>query len=118
MKTTLFWRRYLHRNLLYLPYQLVTNLLNSLVDPLLKIPALRGLGNIAQCSKAMIDKYSPTGIPTTELLLFTVPVLDALMSAIDDKLDDVVLEAMNGLAKVFKVVDEVIDSFLPLLTSF
>eukprot|EP01127_Copromyxa_protea_P018695 TRINITY_DN5940_c0_g1_i1.p1 TRINITY_DN5940_c0_g1~~TRINITY_DN5940_c0_g1_i1.p1 ORF type:complete len:1700 (-),score=516.03 TRINITY_DN5940_c0_g1_i1:86-4894(-) len=74
--------------------KLVNNLLNSLVDPLLKIPALRGLGNIAQISsKAMVDKYSPT-------------VLDALMSAIDDKLDDVVLEAMNGLSKIFKVVDE------------
>jgi len=74
--------------------KLVNHFLNSLVDPLLKIPALRGLGNIALLShKHMVDKYSPT-------------VLDALMSAIDDKLDDVVLEAMNGLAKIFKVVEE------------
>eukprot|EP01126_Amoeba_proteus_P067356 TRINITY_DN9930_c0_g1_i5.p1 TRINITY_DN9930_c0_g1~~TRINITY_DN9930_c0_g1_i5.p1 ORF type:complete len:1273 (-),score=291.41 TRINITY_DN9930_c0_g1_i5:204-4022(-) len=73
--------------------KLVTNLLSSLVDPLLKIPTLRGLGNISQCSQQMVDKYSPS-------------VLDALMSSIDDKLNDVVLETMNCLAKVFKVVDE------------
>jgi len=73
--------------------KLVMYLLNSLVDPLLKIPALRGLGNISVCPPEMVHKYATT-------------VLDALMSAIDDKQDDVVLEAMNGLAKIFRVVDE------------
>jgi len=73
--------------------QLITHLLTSLVDPLLKIPALRGLSNIVSCPTDQINKYAPT-------------ILDALMSSIDDRLDDVALESMNGLAKVFKVVDE------------
>jgi len=73
--------------------QLITHLLTSLVDPLLKIPGLRGLSNIVSCPPDQINKYAPT-------------ILDALMSSIDDRLDDVALESMNGLAKVFKVVDE------------
>jgi len=73
--------------------QLLTHLLTSLVDPILKIPSLRGLGNIVMCPQEQINKYGPT-------------VLDALMSSIDDRLDDVALESMNSLAKVFKVVDE------------
>jgi len=73
--------------------QLLTHLLTSLVDPILKIPSLKGLGNITVCPQEQINKYGPT-------------VLDALMSSIDDRLDDVALESMNSLAKVFKVVDE------------
>eukprot|EP01123_Difflugia_compressa_P007444 TRINITY_DN2025_c0_g2_i1.p1 TRINITY_DN2025_c0_g2~~TRINITY_DN2025_c0_g2_i1.p1 ORF type:complete len:585 (+),score=89.40 TRINITY_DN2025_c0_g2_i1:3681-5435(+) len=73
--------------------QLITYLLTSLVDPLLKIPSLRGLSNIVSTPVDQINKYAPT-------------ILDALMSSIDDRLDDVALESMNGLAKVFKVVDE------------
>jgi len=71
----------------------VTNLLNSLVDPVLKIPALRGLGNVSLCPVELANQYAPT-------------ILDALMSAIDDNQDDIALEAMTGLAKAFGVVDE------------
>eukprot|EP01125_Pyxidicula_operculata_P007550 TRINITY_DN2562_c0_g2_i2.p1 TRINITY_DN2562_c0_g2~~TRINITY_DN2562_c0_g2_i2.p1 ORF type:complete len:1126 (-),score=250.20 TRINITY_DN2562_c0_g2_i2:7-3384(-) len=73
--------------------QLLTLLLNSLVDPILKIPALRGMGNIVSAPPELTNKYAPT-------------VLDALMSLIDHKDDEIALESMNGLAKVFKVVDE------------
>jgi len=72
---------------------LLTNLLNSLVDPILKIPTLRGLSNISSSPPDHIHKYAPT-------------ILDALMSSIDDRSDDVALESMNGLAKVFQVIDE------------
>jgi len=73
--------------------QLLNNLLNSLVDPLLKMAALRGLANIVTSSSEQINKYTPT-------------ILDALMSSIDDRSDDIALESMNGLAKMFKVIDE------------
>jgi len=68
-------------------------LLNSLIDTQLKIPALKGLGNIITTPSDQINKYAPT-------------VLDALMSSIDDPNDTISLEAMNGLAKVFKIVQE------------
>jgi len=54
---------------------------------------LRGLGNVALCPVDLANQYAPT-------------ILDALMSAIDDKLDDIALESMNGLSKAFGVVDE------------
>ena len=73
--------------------QLVNCILSSLGDPTIKLQSLRGLGNIVSAGTEQANKYAPT-------------VLDALMSCIDDNNDTLALEAMNGLAKVFAVVDE------------
>jgi hypothetical protein len=73
--------------------QLITQLLSCLSDPLLKIAALRGISNIVSCPIDLTNKYAPT-------------ILDALMSSIDDSNDDIALESMNGLAKLFRVVEE------------
>jgi hypothetical protein len=62
-------------------------------DPTIKLQSLRGLGNIVSVGTEETNKYAPT-------------VLDALMSSIDDQLEAISLEAMNGLSKVFAVVDE------------
>jgi hypothetical protein len=75
--------------------QLVNCILQSLADPTVKLPALRGLGNIVAVGSEEANKYAPT-------------VLDALMSSIDDSNEVIAMEAMNGLAKVFAIVDEVI----------
>ena len=73
--------------------QLVNCILSSLGDPSIKLQSLRGLGNIVAAGEEEANKYAPT-------------VLDALMSCIDDKDETIALEAMNGLAKVFDVINE------------
>eukprot|EP01117_Protostelium_nocturnum_P011732 TRINITY_DN4276_c0_g1_i1.p1 TRINITY_DN4276_c0_g1~~TRINITY_DN4276_c0_g1_i1.p1 ORF type:complete len:1650 (+),score=410.28 TRINITY_DN4276_c0_g1_i1:183-5132(+) len=72
---------------------LVNRLLGSLVDYPIKFHCLTGLGNIASLSNEDANKYAPT-------------VLDALLSSIDDRDDNIAQEAMNGLAKVFKMADD------------
>jgi len=81
---------------------IITCLLNSLIDSQIKIPSLKGLGNIVATPKEQINKYTQT-------------ILDALMSSIDDPADDISLEAMNGLAKVFMIVEE--ERISPVLTN-
>eukprot|EP01116_Phalansterium_solitarium_P016259 TRINITY_DN3745_c0_g1_i3.p1 TRINITY_DN3745_c0_g1~~TRINITY_DN3745_c0_g1_i3.p1 ORF type:complete len:1692 (-),score=828.04 TRINITY_DN3745_c0_g1_i3:272-5347(-) len=73
--------------------QLVNCLLGSLVDPVVKLQALRGLGNIVAVGAELANKYAPT-------------VLDALLTSIDDRLEPLAREAMAGLAKLFEIVEE------------
>jgi len=73
--------------------QIVNCLLLSLGDPIIKIQALRGLGNIVSVEIEEANKYAPS-------------VLDALLTSIDDQNEQVAMEAMNGLAKVFSIVED------------
>lgn len=73
--------------------KLVTCILSSLRDPTIKLQSLIGLGNIVAVGTEEANQYAPT-------------VLDALMSSIDDQNEILALEAMNGLSKVFKIVEE------------
>jgi len=73
--------------------KLINCLLNSLVDPPLKFQILRGLSNIVSCGPERLDEYAAT-------------VLDALMSAVDDRDDQIAMEAMNGLSKLFQAIPE------------
>eukprot|EP01125_Pyxidicula_operculata_P019218 TRINITY_DN694_c5_g1_i1.p1 TRINITY_DN694_c5_g1~~TRINITY_DN694_c5_g1_i1.p1 ORF type:complete len:1709 (+),score=479.86 TRINITY_DN694_c5_g1_i1:28-5154(+) len=72
---------------------LISHLLNAQSDPIIKIPALRGISNIVSCTPEQINKYAPT-------------ILDSYMSTLDSKQDDITLETMNGLAKLLQVIDE------------
>lgn len=74
-------------------HQLVNALLLSLADNNIKIYSLRGLGNIVSAGKFMVDKYATT-------------ILDALVSYIDNADETLAMESMNGLSKVFELVDE------------
>jgi hypothetical protein len=74
-------------------HQLVNALLLSLADANIKIYSLRGLGNIVSAGKHMVDKYATT-------------ILDALVSYIDNADEVLAMESMNGLSKVFELVDE------------
>lgn len=71
----------------------MTCILSSLRDPTVKLQSLIGLGNIVAVGTEEANQYAPT-------------VLDALMSSIDDTNETIALEAMNGLSKVFKIVEE------------
>lgn len=71
----------------------INTLLGSLLDPVVKIMCIRGFGNIVSAGVEMVNRYSQT-------------ILDALLSAVDSQEEAVALEAMNGLAKVFDLVDE------------
>jgi len=73
--------------------KLVNCLLNSLADTSLKRIALRGMANIVSCGQEKMNKYAPT-------------VLYALMSSIDERDDNIAMEAMLGLARVFDMVSE------------
>lgn len=72
---------------------LLNGLLKSLVDPTVKIMCLRGLGNIVSAGIEDVNKYGTT-------------VLDALLTSIDDQNEIIAMESMNGLAKVFELIDE------------
>jgi hypothetical protein len=72
---------------------LVNCMMSSLADPVVKFHALRGLGNIVHVGIDLANKYAPT-------------VLDALLCSIDDANESIAMEAMNGLAKVFAIVQE------------
>jgi len=73
--------------------QVLNCLLSCLVDPNVKMISIVGLGNIGNAGITEANKYAPT-------------VLDALMSNIDDQNDLIAMEAMNGLSKVFALVEE------------
>jgi len=72
---------------------LVNSVLASLVDESIKISVLRGLGNVASCGQIEVDRYGPT-------------IIDALMCSIDDQDQVIAMEAINGLSKIFELVDE------------
>ena len=72
---------------------LLNSLLKGLADPTIKIMCLRGLGNIVSAGVEDVNKYATT-------------ILDALLTSIDDQNEILAMEAMNGLAKVFELVDE------------
>lgn len=72
---------------------LINNELTIIVDEKLKLMAIRGLGNIADAGAEEVNRFSST-------------VIDALMCAIDNPDLALAMEAMNGLARVFELVDE------------
>jgi len=65
----------------------------GLAEPMLKLFVLKGLGNVALAGPEACDKYSST-------------VIDALTPPLSGADETLTLEAMNGLGKVFEVVDE------------
>eukprot|EP01103_Thecamoeba_quadrilineata_P020288 TRINITY_DN862_c0_g1_i1.p1 TRINITY_DN862_c0_g1~~TRINITY_DN862_c0_g1_i1.p1 ORF type:complete len:1309 (+),score=309.38 TRINITY_DN862_c0_g1_i1:1049-4975(+) len=79
-----------HKDLLQ---KVINSFLLSLIDETIKIFVLRGLGNLVSCGQQQIDRLAPT-------------IIDALMCSIDDANETLALEAMNGLAKIFVLVDE------------
>jgi len=72
---------------------LINRLLAGLVDISIKFPCITGLGNIVAVGQQDGNKYAPT-------------ILDALLSSIDDRDDNIAQQAMNGLAKVFGMAAE------------
>jgi len=72
---------------------LINRLLAGLVDISIKFPCITGLGNIVAVGVTDGNKYAPT-------------ILDALLSSIDDRDDNIAQQAMNGLAKVFGMAAE------------
>jgi len=72
---------------------LINNELTIIVDEKLKLMAIRGLGNIADAGAEEVNRFSST-------------VIDALMCAIDNPDEEMAMAAMNGLSRVFALVDE------------
>lgn len=72
---------------------LINNLLSVIVDENLKLMGIRGLGNIADAGAEEVNRFSTT-------------VIDALMCAIDSSDEAMAMEAMNGLSRIFELVDE------------
>ncbi|EAL61864.1 hypothetical protein DDB_G0291161 [Dictyostelium discoideum AX4] len=73
--------------------RLINTLLNSLVDPLVKLISLKGLSNIVSAGVEQTNRYAPT-------------VIDALSTSIDDQDETMAMECMLGLSKIFEVADE------------
>ncbi|KAL6063739.1 HEAT repeat domain containing protein [Balamuthia mandrillaris] len=73
--------------------KLVNALLFSLSDPVIKLQALKGLGNIVSAGKDEVDRYAAT-------------ILDALVSCVDSADEGLCMASMDGLAKVFELIDE------------
>jgi len=71
----------------------VNGLMLSLYDPVVKLHCLVGLGNIASAGKVEVDRYAAT-------------VLGALIAMIDNEDQNLALESMSGLSKIFEIVDE------------
>eukprot|EP00005_Dracoamoeba_jomungandri_P008470 CAMPEP_0174265646 /NCGR_PEP_ID=MMETSP0439-20130205/27313_1 /TAXON_ID=0 /ORGANISM="Stereomyxa ramosa, Strain Chinc5" /LENGTH=1648 /DNA_ID=CAMNT_0015352207 /DNA_START=52 /DNA_END=4994 /DNA_ORIENTATION=- len=72
---------------------LVNALLLGLSDAELKISCLRGLGNVVSAGKEEVDKYATT-------------ILDALGTCVDSPDEELAMEAMDGLSKVYELVEE------------
>eukprot|EP01105_Mastigella_eilhardi_P020591 TRINITY_DN4914_c0_g1_i1.p1 TRINITY_DN4914_c0_g1~~TRINITY_DN4914_c0_g1_i1.p1 ORF type:complete len:1654 (-),score=536.16 TRINITY_DN4914_c0_g1_i1:72-5033(-) len=77
---------------------LLQKLINALIgctsDPSVKLFVLKGLGNVAANGPTEANKYAST-------------VLDGLMACLEDSNDEFVMVSIEGLSKVFEVVDEV-----------
>eukprot|EP01132_Coremiostelium_polycephalum_P004092 gene4092-5120_t len=73
--------------------KLINTLLNSLIDPPIKLIALKGLSNVVSCGAEQTNRYAPT-------------VIDALSSSIDDADEVIAMESMLGLSRIFTIVDE------------
>jgi len=74
-------------------HQLINSLMASLADPAIKLQAIIGLANIVSADREDANMYAST-------------VLDALLSSIDDPNETIAMEAMNGLSKIFAIVEE------------
>jgi len=72
---------------------LLNCLMMNLNDALIRLPCLIGLGNIASAGKEEVDRYATT-------------VLGALLATVDGEDQVLAMESMNGLSKIFEVVDE------------
>ncbi|KYQ89059.1 hypothetical protein DLAC_10285 [Tieghemostelium lacteum] len=73
--------------------RLINTLLNSLVDPTIKLICLKGLSNIVSAGQEQTNRYAPT-------------VIDALSTSIDDQDEVIAMECMLGLSKIFEIADE------------
>ncbi|KAF2070139.1 hypothetical protein CYY_008538 [Polysphondylium violaceum] len=73
--------------------KLINTLLNTLVDPAIKLIALKGLSNIVSAGLEQTNRYAPT-------------VIDALSTSIDDQDETMAMECMLGLSRMFEVADE------------
>jgi len=74
-------------------HNLMVAMTEGLAEPMLKLFVLKGLGNVALAGPDAANKYSST-------------VIDALTPPLSGADEVLTLEAMNGLGKVFEVVDE------------
>jgi len=72
---------------------LMVSMTEGLAEPMLKLYVLKGLGNVALAGPDAANLYSST-------------VIDALTPPLSGADETLTLEAMNGLGKVFEVVDE------------
>jgi len=73
--------------------KLMVAMTEGLAEPMLKLYVLKGLGNVALAGPEAANKYAST-------------VIDALTPPLSGADETLTLEAMNGLGKVFEVVDE------------
>jgi len=73
--------------------KLMVAMTEGLAEPMLKLFVLKGLGNVALAGPEAANKYAST-------------VIDALTPPLSGADETLTLEAMNGLGKVFEVVDE------------
>ena len=71
---------------------IVNALLISMNDDNLRLQSIIGLGNSAAGGEALANKFAAS-------------VIDALMSVIDHSNEDICMESMNGLDRVFRVID-------------
>eukprot|EP01104_Vermistella_antarctica_P007673 TRINITY_DN1880_c0_g3_i1.p1 TRINITY_DN1880_c0_g3~~TRINITY_DN1880_c0_g3_i1.p1 ORF type:complete len:1673 (+),score=516.54 TRINITY_DN1880_c0_g3_i1:168-5186(+) len=72
---------------------LVNCFLASLADETIKLQVLIGLGNVSSAGTDMLSHFGST-------------IIDALMCSIDASDEELAMEAINGLSKVFEVVDD------------
>jgi len=73
--------------------KLMVAMTEGLAEPMLKLYVLKGLGNVALAGPEAANLYAST-------------VIDALTPPLSGADETLTLEAMNGLGKVFEVVDE------------
>jgi len=73
--------------------KLMVAMTEGLAEPMLKLFVLKGLGNVALAGPDAANLYAST-------------VIDALTPPLSGADETLTLEAMNGLGKVFEVVDE------------
>ncbi len=70
----------------------INALLVSMNDEDLRLQSIIGIGNSAASGPELVNQFAPS-------------VIDALMSMIDNKDENISMESMNGLDKVFQLVD-------------
>lgn len=85
--------------------KLVNSLLGAIVDPNVKLLALKGLSNIVANGTDQTNRYAPT-------------IIDVLVSSIDDLDEVIAMESMLGLSKVIAITDRSTFVEAPILANF